>query len=87
MSTGRKESSTGKYTYILIHNLQFTYFNLSSLVKDLVDGDHDIIAGDYPAFLYELNGANYKTGKVVDGLLQGSYLLRVSCLFNRSPYC
>ncbi len=53
-------------------------------MKDLVDGDLDIIAGDYPAFLYELNGANYKAGQIVDGLLLGTYLLRVSLSSSRS---
>jgi len=62
---------TGKCALMLI--LQLNYFNLSSLVKDLVEGKHEINAGDYPAFLYVLNGENYDSEKIVDGLLRGSF--------------
>ena len=76
---------TGKCALMLI--LQLNYFNLSSLVTDLVEGKHKIIAGDYPAFLYALNGVKYNSEQVVDGLLRGSFLLRVSCLCKILTLC
>ena len=52
----------------------------SSLVQDLIEGKHEVNAGDYPAFLYTKNGADYDSKKIVNGLLRGYFLLRVGRL-------